>query len=210
MQKGRLRKYTERVKKSEKTLFILEAIKEKSAETADLLSFFCGAFLSPYNDSYRKLHGAMRYGIPKTFTEAYLKKRFRREEMHRFYSLLHYFEKQGFVERTKKGDTTRVHITSVGANKLATLSLSSKCFPIGKKDGRVRIVIFDIPETQRQDRDWFRGVLKYCEFSMLQKSVWIGKRKIPKELLEILRKKGLLNHVHILEITKTGTIRKIS
>ena len=41
---------------------------------------------------------------------------------------------------------------------------------------------------------------------MLQKSVWIGKNKIPEEFLKALAELDLMNFIHILKISKTGTI----
>lgn len=40
-------------------------------------------------------------------------------------------------------------------------------------DGKWRIVIFDIPETFKQNRDIFRQKLKMLGFHQLQKSTWI-------------------------------------
>lgn len=41
------------------------------------------------------------------------------------------------------------------------------------------IVIFDIPEKKRKVRDWIRGQLSLWDYTMLQKSVWIGKGEFP-------------------------------
>ena len=50
------------------------------------------------------------------------------------------------------------------------------------------IVTFDIPERDRHKRDWLRSALKNLSFRMLQKSVWIGKIKIPEAFFADLRR----------------------
>lgn len=69
------------------------------------------------------------------------------------------------------------------------------------------IVAFDIPERFRHKRATLRGALTSLEFSMLQKSLWIGSNKIPKKLLIDLKEWGIIKYVHIFEVTREGTIK---
>lgn len=45
---------------------------------------------------------------------------------------------------------------------------------------------------------------------MLQKSVWFGKNKINQEFLSDLKDKNLLNFVHILEVSKAGSVKELT
>ena len=47
-------------------------------------------------------------------------------------------------------------------------------------DGKLRIVIFDIPEHKKGWRDWIRQELILLQFQQLQKSVHIGKYPLPE------------------------------
>ena len=67
-------------------------------------------------------------------------------------------------------------------------------------DKKYRIVIFDIPEFLRRERDWFRSQLKFLEYKLLQKSVFVGKKPIPIELFEELISKKIDSYIHILTI----------
>lgn len=52
----------------------------------------------------------------------------------------------------------------------------AKSFAIAKPeqwDGKWRIIIFDVPETKKQERDIFRQQLKNLGLANLQKSIWI-------------------------------------
>ena len=75
-----------------------------------------------------------------------------------------------------------------------------------KKD-RLKIVIFDIPEADRRKRFWLRSALKKLDFTMLQKSVWIGKTKLPQMFLDALRQEKLLSYVEIFEVSKKGSLK---
>jgi hypothetical protein len=44
---------------------------------------------------------------------------------------------------------------------------------------------------------------------MVQKSLWLGKVKIPEEFLVDIRKLSLLDYVEIFEITKTGSLKNL-
>ncbi|MBI5153222.1 MAG: CRISPR-associated endonuclease Cas2 [Parcubacteria group bacterium] len=78
-----------------------------------------------------------------------------------------------------------------------------------KEDTQLNIVLFDIPEPERKKREWLRQELNYLGFTMLQRSVWAGKIKIPKEMLEDLEHYKLLPYIEIIAVTKTGTLKKL-
>ena len=68
------------------------------------------------------------------------------------------------------------------------------------------LVTFDIPEKEKKKRDWLRAVLKRMEFVMVHQSVWIGKVKIPKDLIRDLKEKNLLDCVEFMETRRMGTL----
>lgn len=76
-------------------------------------------------------------------------------------------------------------------------------------DGNLKIIIFDVPEKYSSKRKWLRRVLLSLGFSMLQKSVWAGKKRLPVGFLEDLKETNLIDYVDIFEITKKGTMQEI-
>ena len=58
---------------------------------------------------------------------------------------------------------------------------------IKKWDSIWRIIIFDVPESKRRDRDFLRRELKWMGFKELQHSVWITPYDIESELLCLLK-----------------------
>lgn len=49
------------------------------------------------------------------------------------------------------------------------------------------IFIFDIPEDKRKIREWIRNQIKFWDFEMIQKSVWVGYGPFPVEFSNRLR-----------------------
>ncbi len=49
------------------------------------------------------------------------------------------------------------------------------------------LVIFDIPETKRNERNWLRWHLKNFQYIMLQQSVWLGPSPLPTKFREHLK-----------------------
>jgi DNA-binding transcriptional regulator PaaX len=68
------------------------------------------------------------------------------------------------------------------------------------------IVIFDVPEKQREKRACIRAELAALEFKPLQKSVWIGSIPLPKKCMEYFRDIEVIPHIHVFSINRPGTI----
>lgn len=69
-----------------------------------------------------------------------------------------------------------------------------------------RLVIFDIPEFERNKRAAIRQDLLAYEFCPLQKSVWIGYRPLPADFFELIDTLRIRKHVHVVSIRETGTL----
>ena len=64
------------------------------------------------------------------------------------------------------------------------------------------IVMYDIPNDKKKERDWFRRSLKRFDYIMIQKSVWVGPSPIPKDFLNYLKSIGLFNKFKTLKLAK--------
>jgi len=54
------------------------------------------------------------------------------------------------------------------------------------------IVVYDIPDGKRKERDWFRRHLQKFGYILVQKSVWFGPSPLPKDFLDYVESIGLL------------------
>lgn len=86
-----------------------------------------------------------------------------------------------------------IKLTKTGQRELDLI----KIFEEKPWDNKWRIVIFDVPEEQRNLRNALRYRLKEWQFQQLQKSVWVSKKDIIKELKVFLREMGIENWVKV-------------
>jgi DNA-binding PadR family transcriptional regulator len=126
------------------------------------------------------------------------------------YKLLYQLKKQGFIKKEGDGKNGRWIITALGKQRFEKLKNMVRMPKINyqkEKDEGLNIIIFDIPEKYRKKRDWLRRCLSALEFTMLQKSVWTGKNKLPEEFLKDLEELNLIDFIHIFKVSKTGTLK---
>lgn len=125
--------------------------------------------------------------------------------------ILSRLRREGLVARDGARKTSVWRITGKGTRYLRVLSVAVDPLPksdyiVPKKDGKLRIVVFDIPERERRKRNWLRTQLVACDFEPLQKSVWTGTRPLPEKLIEEIDALDLGAYVHIMSIGEKGTL----
>jgi len=123
-----------------------------------------------------------------------------------FSSLLHRLKKDGLVSKTGRGINSRWSITLVGKNKLK--HYKNLIEPL-KPDGIPRLVMYDIPESDRRKRDWIRSELVASGYDQLQKSVWLGYSPLSENFIKSIKDFGLINRVQIVSISKKGTLSEL-
>ncbi|OGZ02017.1 MAG: CRISPR-associated endonuclease Cas2 [Candidatus Liptonbacteria bacterium RIFOXYB1_FULL_36_10] len=187
-------------------LKILEGVKDLMIDGIDTIE----AIL---NSGY----GASRFKIEREL-EKIRQGKYEREKKERskqkFYSVLSRLKKDGLIKDGRKKGKKFFSITNKGLVKIGQLKkIKEEGLPTKKykkeKGEKTAIIIFDIPENERRKRNWVREALKNMDFKMVQKSVWIGKIKIPKEFLNNLEVLELLDFVKIFEISKTGSLETV-
>ena len=189
------------MKKGELTKRILEHLIDAST---DIPYLFAAIVVSPYGSSRRQIERKM-WELREGGSQVKSEREKVRQRQQSFYSILYQLEKQGFIKKTKD---RKLLITILGKDKYKkVLSRLPRRHHKARSDNSLKVIIFDIPEKQSYKREWLRDQLTDLGFKMVQKSVWMGKRKIPKEFLEDIRDLKLLAYIEIFSITKTGSIR---
>jgi len=124
-------------------------------------------------------------------------------EKQRFYNLISKLKREGLIE-----GKDHLKITLIGKEKiLKSNKINVRTLRyVRERDNTVKILVFDVPEKDRHKRDWLRVSLLQLGFKMLQKSVWMGKVKIPENFLGDLRLAKIDRFVHIFSAEKLGTI----
>jgi DNA-binding transcriptional ArsR family regulator len=84
-------------------------------------------------------------------------------------------EEGGLVESIFSGRQSYVRLTKEGKQKLLSLKLDNSTTPIPASwDGYWRIILLDLPESRKQERESLRYLLKKAGFIMLKNSAWIS------------------------------------
>ncbi len=92
-------------------------------------------------------------------------------------------ERGEYIKR--KGKQT-VFLTKKGIQEILKYKMKNKHLE-ESWDGKWRMIIFDIAEATRRDRNYLRSQLKWIGFQELQKSVWIFPYEIRDELKEFVK-----------------------
>ncbi len=121
----------------------------------------------------------------------------------RYKRALRYLEKIGQVKLVDRKGETFAELTKKGELR-ALLNRLEKDFKKSALpsswDGKWRIVIWDIPESSRKQRNITRYFLKDLGFYLLQKSVFITPFPIPASAVQYLRESQLLKFIRFLRV----------
>lgn len=199
--------------KGETTLNILEAVGDLGTAVSDVF----GAIL---NSGYSASYGKLNHEISKRQFERSVKRlnmEEKREAKAKFNSMLYKLERDELIIKGTKTnrDNPILKLTLKGKSRLNLLrNRKTNALPVLSYEksttDKFVIIIFDIPEKIRRKRNWLRSALENLGLKMIQKSVWMGKIKLPKTFLEDLKKLELIDFVEIFEITKTGSLKQIT
>ncbi len=129
----------------------------------------------------------------------YEKKRSRK----RFVWLIRRLKQEGYLKTLKIKNESAIVITSKGMERIfkIRLKLTDKK---PRKDGKWQMVLFDIPESKRRSRDYFRRALQYLGYQKLQKSIWVCQYDVMQETKNLIKRYSLKEYTEILLIQKIG------
>lgn len=193
-------------------LKILEAIEKGFNETSDFIDDMVVAMTSPYGASVHSVEYRInknRY-VREIRKASQIHKRLQRQRVHEFISRL---KKDGIVTQDKWRGIPK--LTRQGFEILKKIQARHvNSLPLTRysviKDDFLKIVAFDVPESDRKKRNWIRNVLLNLGFKMVQKSVFVGKTKLPDEFTQDLIKLDLVDCIEIFIVSKHGTLRKMN
>lgn len=110
-------------------------------------------------------------------------------------------KKKGYI---KKGDLDNYFITPKGIIFLEKAENILKIFTTENRETSPKnlLVMYDIPQEKKKERDWFRRHLKKFNFIMIQKSVWVGPSPLPKSFLEYVKEIKLGDNFKTFKLEK--------
>jgi len=180
---------------------ILDFLEDQSLSTLDFLTAF---LKSGYGASMSKID--YEYKMQSRKSDTYKVERERRRNLQKYISKL---KSDGLILENSRNE---IIISKKGLEKLKLMKqvkILDKNLYKKEKGDRVIIISYDLPVSFNKERDQLREILKILGLHMVHKSVWVGKVKIPKELILALEKIGILKFIEILEVTKSGSLKEL-
>lgn len=105
-------------------------------------------------------------------------------------------EKQKIVEFRDGG----VQLTEKGKRKILKFDLDDMQLK-RKTDGKWRLIIYDIADFRKKERDFFREILKRMKFLKLQQSIYLTPYVCEDEIEYLKQMFGVGQEVQILKVT---------
>jgi len=180
---------------------ILDFLEDRNMATVD---FFSGFLAAGYGASLGEME--YQHRIRDEVRHNYQIDKERKRNLQKY---IYKLKSQGLI--TENSDR-KIGVSSEGKKKL---SLLKKNKTINKNNykkqtvAEITIVSYDIPVVFNKERNILRDLLKLLGFQAVHQSVWVGKVKLPQQLIIDLDKLGILGYIEILQVTKTGSLKSI-
>lgn len=120
----------------------------------------------------------------------------------RYNRAIKYLESLGQIKLSSKNDQIFIKLTKKGKLQALLLRMENDFARVRKWDGKWRVIIWDIPESSRKQRNRMRYAVKDLGFYQLQKSVFITPFPLPASAVQYLRESGLLKFIRFLRVDK--------
>jgi len=112
----------------------------------------------------------------------------------------HQLNKNGYIAREDEYITLLPKGRKYVENKKVKLVTFPS--PYKKESPRNLLVMFDIPEVKKAEREWFRFHLRKFDYKMIQKSVWVGPSPLPEDFLDYIKKIKLRECIKTFKLAK--------
>lgn len=126
---------------------------------------------------------------------------------YKYQSLLNKFSSLKEQKLVGKTDGGEYYITWKGIEYFESGRYKQKLIDLNfgeiKNKTKNLLVIYDIPESSKKEREWFRKHLKKLDFEMIQRSVWIGPSPLPKSFLEYVEEIGIKKDFKTFKLSKS-------
>ncbi|TSC96068.1 MAG: Uncharacterized protein Athens101410_221 [Parcubacteria group bacterium Athens1014_10] len=94
------------------------------------------------------------------------------KERKRFNNFINYLKKKNYIKLKNEENKRIIALTSKGRSKAIGVCIK-KAKKNRRKDKKLVLIIFDIPEVLKKSRNLFRANLKIMGYKMVQQSTWV-------------------------------------
>ena len=120
-----------------------------------------------------------------------------------FSKMIQKLKQNGCLKTLKIKNNKAIMITSKGLEKIFKMRLKTT-IRAKRKDGKWQMILFDIPENRRKQRNYLRESLQYLGYRQLQKSIWVCPYDTLKETKALIKRYNIKPFIELLLINKIG------
>lgn len=162
-------------------------------------------FFLTFLDAGIALHNIFdRHGLYRMPTKKY--QHFRENDRAKFHQQLYRLKREGFIKKYFEGKEEYVELTTKGKEKLRNIIIQEiKISHPNKWDGKWRIVIFDISNDKKNERDMIRAKLERLGFIKLQESVYVYPFDCAREIRTLKQMYCLDPHILYIKADRIET-----
>lgn len=115
-------------------------------------------------------------------------------------------ERGGYLERLETDRTSFARLTKKGKAKANSLKLTADSSVVDPRwDGKWRIILLDLPESRKAERESLRYLLKKAGFVCLKNSAWISPYPFEHLFTNIKKDLGLTTEIMIITTNSLDT-----
>ncbi len=117
----------------------------------------------------------------------------------------------GFIEHVSSGQNEYARLTKEGRKKAHSARLDADTALVNPSwDGKWRIILLDLPEERKTERESLRYLLKKAGFVMLKNSAWISPYPFEHLFMNIKKDLGLTTEMMIFSTSELdGETQKV-
>ena len=178
---------------------ILNFLGERALDHVD----FMNAFLRAGSGA---TSGKIRYELSKIENKRNISQ-LNKQKIKNLKNYLYKLKSQGMI---LENSFNKIYLSEKGKNKLSNFKNSlplNKDLYKAKIGETVMVISYDIPVAFNKERNILRDMLRMLGFSLVHKSVWVGKVLLSERFITDLNRLGIMDYVEILEVTKNGTLK---
>ena len=106
---------------------------------------------------------------------------------------------QGLIENVSSGQNDYARLTKEGRKKATSLKIQNESSVLDPRwDGKWRIILLDLPESRKSERESLRYLLKKAGFVALKNSAWISPYPFENIFIDIKNELSLTTELMII------------
>lgn len=79
-----------------------------------------------------------------------------------------------------------------------------RCFVYNFKNNapKDQVIVYDMPQKNRGEREWFMRHLKKFDYTLIQKGVWVGPSPLPRGFVNYVKSIGLGEYLKVFSLSR--------